>query len=92
MKKLNNSSLGIDISKQFLDIHHLPSNLSKKYENTPQGIKLLLKWMSKNYIESVIFEPTGGYEKPLIRYLQKKDYRIPSHTRIFKWQVRPRHT
>ena len=71
MKKLNNSSLGIDISKQFLDIHHLPSNLSKKYENTPQGIKLLLKWMSKNYIESVIFEPTGGYEKLLRTMLTK---------------------
>lgn len=71
MKKLNESSLGIDISKYFLDIYHLPSNISKKYENTPQGIKSLLKWLSKNHIKSVIFEPTGGYEKLLRTMLTK---------------------
>lgn len=65
MKKLNESSLGIDISKHFLDIYHLPNNISKKYENTPQGVKSLLKWMAKKHIESVVFEPTGGYEKLL---------------------------
>lgn len=73
MKKLNESSLGIDISKYFLDIYYLPSNVTKRYKNTLQGIEELSKWITKNHIKSVIFEPTGGYEKLLRTTLTREN-------------------
>ena len=72
MKTLYTSSLGIDISKYYLDVCYLPSNISKKYENSSQGIQELIKWIVKIRVYLVIFEPTGGYEK-LLRILLTKE-------------------
>ena len=65
MKTLNESSIGIDISKHLLDVVHLPSNTIKQYANNTQGIKALIKWIKGNTPDLIVFEPTGGYEKLL---------------------------
>lgn len=64
-------SIGIDISKHFLDVCTLPHRSLKRFENTPQGIIKLIRHI-KPYQESlwrIVFEPSGGYEQPLLQTL-----------------------
>lgn len=73
MKKHQISSLGIDISKKYLDVYCLPLNFSERYENTLQGFEALLDWILKNSVQFIVFEPSGGYEKPLRVFLASKN-------------------
>lgn len=75
MKKQNNqniSSLGIDISKEYLDIFHLPSKLQKRYKNTNSDILSLIVWIKQNDVDRIVFEPSGGYEKSLKEILTQE--------------------
>jgi transposase len=69
MNKQTISSLGIDISKNFLDIYCLTNNYSARYENTPEGLEGLWLWLQSNPVEFIVFEPSGGYEKSLRVFL-----------------------
>lgn len=69
MKKHQIASLGIDISKKYLDVYCLPLNFSARYENSLQGFKVLLSWIQEHPVQFIIFEPSGGYEKPLRVFL-----------------------
>jgi transposase len=73
MNNLNNTSIGIDISKHFLDVCHLPSNITKTYKNTPDGVNKLLKYLAKIPVTLVVFEPTGGYKTLLQSMLSEKN-------------------
>ena len=70
MKNTSKTSLGIDVSKHFLDSHALPDGSQKRYENTPEGLDALMTWMKAHPHQCVVFEPSGGYEQPLILALQ----------------------
>lgn len=66
----NHVILGIDISKDKLDIWMRPHDQHMIINNNPRHIGQWIKSMLKDYhIEHVFFEPTGGYEKTLIRLL-----------------------
>lgn len=65
MNKQISSSFGIDVSKEYLDVYHLPSHTAKRYRNTFQEMKPLLKWISSHKPDHIIFEPSGGYERLL---------------------------
>ena len=69
MKKPQISSLGIDISKKYLDVYCCPFNFSARYENTLQGFEALLLWIQKHPVQFIVFEPSGGYEKSLRVFL-----------------------
>jgi len=69
--------IGIDVSKNKLDIYWLPSN---KQELILNDDKSILKWIRKqesHTIQNIILEPTGGYEKKLVRLLLKS--KLPVH-------------
>jgi len=63
MKNKKISSLGIDISKHYLDVYSLPNNYSARHKNTPEGLKTLLSWIQSKSFDFIVFEPSGGYEK-----------------------------
>jgi transposase len=65
MKEQNIASLGIDVSKKYLDDYCLPTRYSSRYENTQEGFDKLLSWIRSNPVNCIIFEPSGGYEKNL---------------------------
>lgn len=65
MKKQIIASLGIDISKKYLDIYGLPSGYFSRYENTLKGLETLRIWIQSNSVQLIVFEPSGGYEKSL---------------------------
>ena len=69
--------IGIDISKETIDVHAYKVNLHVVFENNDAGFKSLLKWCSKNTKATkkqilFIFEHTGLYSYLLSQFLYKK--------------------
>jgi transposase len=58
--------VGIDISKAKLDIAFHPSGEIFEVKNTPQGIADLITRLDLERPELIVFEPSGGYELPLL--------------------------
>jgi len=82
------SWIGIDISKKQLDLATLHPDLKQlpsSLPNTPKGHQKFLKIITSIDGVKVIFEATGGYEKPLLLFLQKAQIHA---TRINPSQVR----
>lgn len=55
--------IGVDVSKDKLDIYWLPSN---KHEQIPNEHQTILKWIEKinpASVQRIILEPTGGMKK-----------------------------
>jgi transposase len=76
MKQTKIASLGIDISKTQLDIYSLPNQFRARYKNTPEGLEGLLQWLQLNPHDFIVFEPSGGYEKPLRTFLTTHKIRV----------------
>ena len=64
-------NIGIDISKKKLDIS-FSDNETARYDNDLSGFKQLLKRLSNRKTVRVVMEATGGYERPLVSFLQEK--------------------
>lgn len=56
---------GIDVSKDFLDVHILPSGTHFKVTYDQQGIKKIIQELCSPELKVVVMEATGGYEKHL---------------------------
>jgi len=68
---LNHTHIGIDICKAHLDCYAMPAGKSKRFTNSPAGIKACINWICKQPdLYRIVFEPTGGYERHLLRALQ----------------------
>jgi len=63
------SSVGIDVSKSWLDVHALPSGESLRVTNDCQGIRQLKRWLLRLEIALVVVEATGKWHRPLCRSL-----------------------
>lgn len=71
------TSIGIDISKEFLDCYALPLGQSRRFANSSTGIKTCLGWIGKLFcVERIILEPTGGYERPVLKALQLAQFPV----------------
>ena len=63
-------TVGIDVSKAKLDIGYLPLNEYFIIKNNPRAIGQWLTKMNTLYeVDTVALEPTGGYEKLLVKQL-----------------------
>ena len=61
-------TVGIDVSKAKLDIGYLPMNEHIVIKNTARAIGQWLVKMTALYdVDKVALEPTGGYEKYLVK-------------------------
>lgn len=67
--------VGVDVSKDTLDIHFSSSASHQKFSNCSKGIKSLLRQLLQAPPKMVILEATGGYENELIYALFES--RIP---------------
>jgi transposase len=61
--------VGIDVSKDFLDVHVLPCAQSLRVPNSNAGIARLSKHLLKYNPYRVAVEATGGYEQPALAAL-----------------------
>jgi len=62
--------IGIDISKQFFDLHILEDSQDLHFEYTPKQMKKCVNHLAKLPVGLVVLESTGGYEIPLACELQ----------------------
>jgi transposase len=82
MHKLTKNFVGVDVSKNWLDVYILPQEQHIKVDNTPEGIKRLLQLFAKNNIVQIVLESSGGYEHLLMHTCTTAGYKV--------WQVDPK--
>lgn len=62
-------TVGVDISKDTLDVHLHPDGTARQFTNNAQGFTALLGWLAEHPIAHVVFEPTGAYHRAFERRL-----------------------
>ena len=62
------TNIGIDISKDHLDVHRLPGDERRRFDNSTAGHKALIRWIGDTPAR-VVYEPTGYYHRALERAL-----------------------
>lgn len=58
---MTSDSIGVDISKDHLDVHRLSDGAVARFPNTSVGFRALAAWLSAEEVERVVYEPTGPY-------------------------------
>jgi transposase len=61
--------VGIDVSKDRLDVAMLGEKQEKQVANTSQGIAQLVAWMQGLEAELIVVEATGGYQRSVVEAL-----------------------
>jgi transposase len=61
--------VGIDVSKDKLDIAVLGERQAKQVDNTSQGIAQLVAWMQELQPKLIVVEATGGYQRAVVEAL-----------------------
>ena len=61
--------VGVDVSKDLLDVKVLPSNEVQQFSNDDAGIRKLIKFFKKIDPVLIVFESTGGLEMPAVSSL-----------------------
>lgn len=65
---MTETNIGIDISKDHLDVHRLPGDERRRFDNSKAGHKALIRWIGDTPAR-VVYEPTGRYHRALERAL-----------------------
>lgn len=71
--------VGIDVSKDALDVHLLPDNTACREDNTAQGWARLMAWLESHGEPAQItiaLEASGGFEKGCARRLDAAGYEV----------------
>ncbi len=69
-------SVGVDVSKDHLDICLLPMGTEMHVENSISGLTGLLEELAKHDVNYVVCEPSGGYEQLLRTTLETAGYNV----------------
>jgi len=83
--------VGIDVSKAILDVAILPTNETFQVGNDKAGWAALIKRLKARKVKVVGLEPSGGYERNVVKALRKADlpvrlvnpYRVRQFARAF---------
>jgi transposase len=63
------SNVGIDVSKDWLDVHVLPADQRLRVPNTCDGIRQLKRWLMRFDLALVVVEATGKWHRHVQRSL-----------------------
>jgi transposase len=69
MKHLIAQSVGVDISKDRLDVALRPAGQTAQFPNDPDGHQALIKWLAGFTVVRITFEATGAYHRLFERTL-----------------------
>jgi len=61
--------IGVDVSKDLLDVKVLPSEQTQQFSNDDPGVKKLITFVKKINPQLIVFESTGGLEMPAVSSL-----------------------
>jgi transposase len=65
-EKMTQNTVGVDISKHWLDAHRLIDGASRRFNNDRAGRKALIAWARRPGPDPrLAFEPSGGYHREL---------------------------
>ena len=64
--------IGIDVSKDTLDVHRIADGSQCQFPNSATGHTKLLKWIEARSTALVVFEATGAYHRQLEQLLSAK--------------------
>ncbi|MBR9971168.1 IS110 family transposase [Magnetospirillum sulfuroxidans] len=67
---MTETPIGVDVSKDFRDVHRHPDGDGRRFTNNAVGHKALIAWTG-NEVSRIVFEPTGPYHGALERGLAK---------------------
>jgi transposase len=62
---MSDTIIGIDVSKDHLDAHALPTGTELRVPNTARGIARLLRWIGAGPVARIVYEPTNRYHRAL---------------------------
>lgn len=65
---MTETNIGIDISKDHLDVLRLPGDERRRFDNSKAGHKALIRWIGETPAR-IVYEPTGRYHRALERTL-----------------------
>ena len=68
--------IGIDVSKETLDVHTLPDRNELQFANDPDGIKAICRKFSKLRPNLIVIEATGGLQIPVAAALGLKKFPV----------------
>ena len=63
------SFVGIDVSKDHLDVHVRPAGTARRFANTDAGLRQLAKFLTPIAPTLVVLEATGGYSRAVVAAL-----------------------
>jgi transposase len=72
MNTLTKVFVGVDISKNWIDVHLNPINKEIRIDNSIAGMSKLKKLLIAYQVQQIVCEATGGYEQLLIKKLRSK--------------------
>jgi transposase len=82
-----NTYIGIDVSKQWLDIAVIPSGETWRIENTDEDIRVLVASLKEQGVTRIVVESTGGFETRLVTALYTNELPVsrvnPARVREF---------
>ncbi len=64
---MTKDTIGIDISKDTLDVHRLSTGETAQFPNAPAGLRALRRWIGVKTPDLVVYEATGAYHALLER-------------------------
>jgi len=73
--------VGVDVAKDFLDIHFHPLKKSMRIANSIDGLTKLLRMLAQYEVSQIVCEASGGYESLMLGILKKEQYKV--------WRVQP---
>jgi len=76
MDNLPKIYVGVDVSKDTLDIHIRPTDKSFRVKNSREGLKYLNKRLVKFQVQVVACESTGGYENLMLRMVSDEGHKV----------------
>lgn len=70
-----NDSIGVDISKDHLDVHRLSDGVSRRFANDSRGHRTLIGWLERPGLR-IVYEPTGPYHRALEHRLAEAGFAL----------------
>ncbi|RWX26892.1 IS110 family transposase, partial [Rhizobium leguminosarum] len=78
---------GVDVSKEWLDIHLHPLGESRRFSNDKTGIRQLKRLLARHRPKSIVMEATGKFHRPAHRSLWLDGFAVavvdPLRARMF---------
>lgn len=82
MTTISNAYVGVDVSKNNLDVHIHPLNKKMRIPNTKDGIQTLIERLKPLQVGQIVCEASGGYEFLMHNMLTLEKYKV--------WRVEPK--